>query len=57
MDQAYTRNSWCCVNYTDVKNTGSLNITNIYIYASTLTDETKDLMELIILAKHAAAGL
>jgi hypothetical protein len=45
------------VNYTDVKNTGSVNITNIYIYASTLTDENERPYGSDNPRKYAATGL
>ena len=45
------------VQYVDVKNTGSLNVSNIYIYASTLTDETTRPYGTGDPNKYSAAGL
>jgi len=43
--------------YVDIKNTGSVNVSNVYVYASTLTDETERPYGSSDPQKYAAAGL
>ena len=43
--------------YIDIKNTGSVNVTNVYIYASTLNDETQRPYGSSDPSKYSAAGV